>query len=129
MKTNTGPAAGGVYRYYVLVMLMLTFMFNIADRLVMSILIEDIKAEFVLSDTQIGLLAGTAFTFFYLILGIPAGLCYSPGSASGSARRAAGRPRRRSSPTISRRTNCRGRWAYLPPERCSGRCSAMSPAG
>ena len=73
MKTNTGPAAGGVYRYYVLVMLMLTFMFNIADRLVMSILIEDIKAEFVLSDTQIGLLAGTAFTFFYLILGIPAG--------------------------------------------------------
>ena len=52
---------------------MLTFMFNIADRLVMSIVIEDIKAEFVLSDTQIGLLAGTAFTFFYLILGIPAG--------------------------------------------------------
>lgn len=73
MNSNTGPASGGVYRYYVLIMLMLTFMFNIADRLVMSILIEDIKAEFVLSDTQIGLLAGTAFTFFYLILGVPAG--------------------------------------------------------
>ncbi|AMO73106.1 spinster family MFS transporter [Sphingorhabdus sp. M41] len=73
MKSNTGPASGGVYRYYVLIMLMLTFMFNITDRLVMSILIEDIKAEFVLNDTQIGLLAGTAFTVFYLILGIPAG--------------------------------------------------------
>ncbi|WP_164088990.1 MFS transporter [Sphingorhabdus sp. YGSMI21] len=65
--------SGGVYRYYVLIMLMLTFMFNITDRLVMSILIEDIKAEFLLSDTQIGLLAGTAFTIFYLLLGIPAG--------------------------------------------------------
>ena len=73
MKSNIGPAPGGVYRYYVLVMLMLTFMFNIADRLVMSILIEDIKAEFILSDTQIGLLAGTAFTVFYLLLGVPAG--------------------------------------------------------
>ena len=71
--SNTVPASGGVYRYYVLIMLMLTFMFNITDRLVMSILIEDIKAEFVLSDTQIGLLAGTAFTVFYLILGVPAG--------------------------------------------------------
>ena len=70
---SEGGASGGVYRYYVLILLMLTFMFNIADRLVMSILIEDIKAEFVLSDTQIGLLAGTAFTVFYLILGVPAG--------------------------------------------------------
>ena len=73
MKRKSGAVAGGVYRYYVLIMLMLTFMFNIADRLVMSILIEDIKAEFVLSDTQIGLLAGTAFTVFYLVLGVPAG--------------------------------------------------------
>lgn len=73
MNKNSSPATGGVYRYYVLIMLMLTFMFNITDRLVMSILIEDIKAEFVLSDTQIGLLAGTAFTVFYLILGVPAG--------------------------------------------------------
>ena len=68
MNKNSSPASGGIYRYYVLIMLMLTFMFNITDRLVMSILIEDIKAEFVLSDTQIGLLAGTAFTIFYLLL-------------------------------------------------------------
>ncbi|QJB69494.1 spinster family MFS transporter [Parasphingorhabdus halotolerans] len=73
IMVSDGRTSGGVYRYYVLVLLMLTFMFNIADRLVMSILIEDIKAEFVLSDTQIGLLAGTAFTVFYLILGVPAG--------------------------------------------------------
>ena len=73
MSKLPDQASGGLYRYYVLIMLMLTFMFNITDRLVMSILIEDIKAEFVLTDTQIGLLAGTAFTVFYLILGVPAG--------------------------------------------------------
>lgn len=73
MNRMTTAPAGGTYRYYVLIMLMLTYMFNITDRLVMSILIEDIKAEFVLTDTQIGLLAGTAFTIFYVLLGIPAG--------------------------------------------------------
>lgn len=59
------------YRYYVLIILMLTYMLNISDRMIMSILMEDIKSEFVLSDTQMGLLAGLAFTAFYIILGIP----------------------------------------------------------
>ncbi len=68
-----GKTTGNIYRYYILFVMMLTYMFNITDRMVMSILIEDIKADFVLTDTQIGLLAGTAFTLFYVLLGIPAG--------------------------------------------------------
>lgn len=59
------------YRYYVLLMLTLTSMLNIADRLIMSILLEDIKAEFTMTDTQLGLLAGLAFALFYATLGIP----------------------------------------------------------
>jgi predicted MFS family arabinose efflux permease len=59
------------YRYYVLGMLTLTSMLSIADRLVMSILLEDIKADFAMTDTQLGLLAGLAFTLFYATLGIP----------------------------------------------------------
>lgn len=59
------------YRYYVLGMLTLTSMLSIADRLIMSILLEDIKLEFSMSDTQLGLLAGLAFTLFYALLGIP----------------------------------------------------------
>jgi predicted MFS family arabinose efflux permease len=59
------------YRHYVLIILMLTLALSIADRLVMSILMEDIKAEFSMTDTQMGLLAGLAFTLFYAILGIP----------------------------------------------------------
>ena len=46
-------------------------MVNIADRLIMSILMEDIKAEFHLSDTQVGLLVGLAFALFYALMSFP----------------------------------------------------------
>ncbi|MEM8496759.1 MAG: MFS transporter [Pseudomonadota bacterium] len=59
------------YRYYVLAMITITSMLNIADRLIMSILLEDIKAEFTMTDTQLGLLAGLAFALFYATMSIP----------------------------------------------------------
>ncbi|WP_296678905.1 MFS transporter [Novosphingobium sp.] len=60
------------YRYYVLAVLTLTLLLSVADRLVFSILIQDIKAEFAFSDTQLGLLGGVAFTATYIIAGFPA---------------------------------------------------------
>lgn len=63
---------GPRYRYFVLLLLTLTAFFNIADRLIFAILMEDIKAEFGLSDTQLGLLAGAAFTATYILVGFPA---------------------------------------------------------
>ena len=62
----------GMYRWYVLFLLILTLLFSVADRLVFSILLEDIKAEFDFSDTQLGLLGGVAFTATYVIIGFPA---------------------------------------------------------
>lgn len=62
----------GKYRWYVLSLLILTLLFSVADRLVFSILLEDIKAEFDFSDTQLGLLGGVAFTATYVIIGFPA---------------------------------------------------------
>ena len=59
------------YRYYVLGMLTLVSTINIADRLVVSILLEDIKTDFSLSDAQVGILVGLAFTLFYAFMGIP----------------------------------------------------------
>ena len=59
------------YRYYVLGILTLTSMMNIGDRLVFSILMQDIKLEYSMSDTQLALLAGFAFALFYATLGIP----------------------------------------------------------
>ncbi len=66
--TREGPN----YRYYVLTLLTLTSLFSVADRLVFSILMQDIKTEFALSDTQLGLLAGAAFTITYITFGFPA---------------------------------------------------------
>ncbi|MCL4672128.1 MAG: MFS transporter [Sphingomonadaceae bacterium] len=60
------------YRWYVLVLLMLTLLFSVADRLVFSILLEQIKAEFAFSDLQLGLLGGLAFTATYIVAGFPA---------------------------------------------------------
>ncbi|GAB5459042.1 MAG: MFS transporter [Henriciella sp.] len=59
------------YRYYVLAILTLTSMMNIGDRLVFSILMQDIKQEYTMTDTQLALLAGFAFALFYATLGIP----------------------------------------------------------
>lgn len=49
------------------------FLINIAnytDRLVLSAVLEPVKAEFTLTDTQIGLLTGVAFALFYAVLGL-----------------------------------------------------------
>jgi len=47
-------------------MVTLVYMFNFIDRQVMIILQEDIKAELLLSDTQLGLLTGLAFGILYV---------------------------------------------------------------
>jgi len=64
--------AHSAYRWYVLGLLTLTSAFSVADRLVFGILVEDIKAEFALSDFQLGLLGGAAFSLIYVIAGFPA---------------------------------------------------------
>jgi MFS family permease len=61
----------GQYRYFVLATLTAGGVLNIADRLILSILLEDIKHAFTLSDTQIGLITGLAFTVLYVTFGIP----------------------------------------------------------
>lgn len=65
------PRTDGYYRYYVLAILMLTYTFSIMDRQIVSILVEDLRAEFSLSDAQLGILSGLAFALFYATLGIP----------------------------------------------------------
>jgi len=60
------------YWYYVLGLLFLSYVLNTVDRnAVLSLLLEDIKAEFGASDAQLGLLGGIPFAFFYAFLGIP----------------------------------------------------------
>lgn len=61
------------YVGYVLVMVFLTMIFSQIDRTILSILVEPIKSEFDLSDTQVGFLLGPAFAVVYSLLVLPIG--------------------------------------------------------
>jgi len=58
-------------RSLTLALLTTTYFFSYMDRQILAILLEDIKADLLLSDTQLGLLTGLAFALFYATLGIP----------------------------------------------------------
>ncbi|HVY86972.1 MAG TPA: MFS transporter [Caulobacterales bacterium] len=64
---------GGSYARYVLVVLVLVFAISQADRLILSILAEDVKADLGVTDSQIGFLFGTAFGVFYAVFGVSLG--------------------------------------------------------
>src|SRR5690606_9272996 len=65
------PVAKGAW--YTLIVLTLVYVSNSIDRTVMSILIEPVKAEFQLSDSQLGVLTGLAFGLTYALAGLPMG--------------------------------------------------------
>lgn len=61
------------YAWYVVGVLLLSSILGYIDRLVMGFLVEPIKNELLLTDTQMGMLNGFAFTVFYVLMGIPLG--------------------------------------------------------
>jgi len=60
-----------IYKKYLLIVLLVILSFNYMDRLVLGLLLQDIKADLSLSDTQLGLLTGIASSLFYALMGIP----------------------------------------------------------
>lgn len=65
--------ADSPYAWYVLFVLILVYMLSSMDRTIVSILAEDIKKSFAVSDQQLGFLHGTAFAVFYALFGYPMG--------------------------------------------------------
>lgn len=65
------PGMSPAARRYAMVVLAVVYMFNFIDRQILSILLPAIRDEFQVGDTVLGLLAGTAFALFYVILGVP----------------------------------------------------------
>lgn len=59
------------YRFYVLILLAITYTLNTADRSILNIVLPPIKAEFALADWQLGVLAGPLFAIIYAICSIP----------------------------------------------------------
>jgi MFS family permease len=67
---NASSFTWGV-RTYVLAVLLLTYIVNVMDRGVLSLLLQSISKEFQLTDFQLGILAGIPFAVCYSTLGIP----------------------------------------------------------
>ncbi|HGF4019354.1 TPA: spinster family MFS transporter, partial [Burkholderia cenocepacia] len=74
MSASTARAADGkryTYEWYVVVICMLAYIFSFVDRQVLVLMIEPIKRDLHLSDTQFSLLNGFAFSLFYAVMGLP----------------------------------------------------------
>lgn len=78
MSRTTGPLEehspySPLYTRYVLGMVLLVMIFANVDRTILAILVRPVKAEFALSDTQMGWLLGPAFAIVYSVLSLPIG--------------------------------------------------------
>ena len=65
------PVALERARWYVVIVFGLVYALNIADRYVVSTVLEPIRLEFHLSDTGVGWLTGVSLALFYITVGIP----------------------------------------------------------
>ncbi|MGI9309156.1 MAG: MFS transporter [Gammaproteobacteria bacterium] len=72
--SNSGqPYPSRRYAWYSVALLTVAYIFSFVDRYILSLLVEPIKQDLGLSDTEIGLLLGTAFALFFAVMGLPLG--------------------------------------------------------
>lgn len=67
------PWPSEAYSWYVVFVLCVCGMVAFIDRQIINLLVEDIKADLQVTDTQISLLQGLAFALFYAIAAVPLG--------------------------------------------------------
>ena len=63
------PHAG--WAWFAVAALMIAYTSSFIDRQILTLLVEPIRADLTISDTQFSLLAGIAFSLFYTVMGIP----------------------------------------------------------
>ena len=61
------------YSWYVVGILMVVYVFSFMDRQILNLLVDPIKADLGITDTQVSYLGGLAFALLYTIAGIPIG--------------------------------------------------------
>ncbi|MBW4330638.1 MFS transporter [Stakelama sp. CBK3Z-3] len=71
---NTVPDVAYRNRWVVLAMLLVVYTFNFLDRQILGILAVPIQENLGLSDSQFGVIGGTAFAILYSVLGVPLAL-------------------------------------------------------
>jgi MFS family permease len=71
-STTTDQTSGSLaYPWYIVSLCMVAYIFSFIDRQVITLLIEPIRADLQISDTQFSLLHGLAFALLYATAGIP----------------------------------------------------------
>jgi hypothetical protein len=66
--------AAPVWRYWTLSLLVAMATFSMVDKMLITVLLDPLKHDFQLTDTQLGLLTGISFSLFFAIAGIPLGM-------------------------------------------------------
>ena len=67
---SSASPRGGIVATWTLALLLFVNIFNYADRALLGIVVEPIRKELLLSDTQISIISGFAFSIFFLLAGI-----------------------------------------------------------
>lgn len=62
-----------LYTAYLIFILLLAYTFSFIDRQILSLLVEPMKRDLDISDTQMSLLQGLSFALFYTLMGLPLG--------------------------------------------------------
>jgi len=73
-STGAQPRASIMVRWYVLIVMCLVYTVSIADRYVISTVLEPIRLELKLTDSGIAILTGVSLSLFYVSFGIPLSL-------------------------------------------------------
>lgn len=73
ITTNAAQKAHERKGWIAVFILMLAYVCSFVDRYIVNLLVEPMKADMGLNDTQVSLLLGASFALFYSILGIPLG--------------------------------------------------------
>ncbi|HJL81007.1 MAG TPA: MFS transporter, partial [Gammaproteobacteria bacterium] len=59
--------------WYAVIILTIAYIVSFLDRQILALVVQDVKTDLDLSDTQVSLLLGFAFALFYTTMGIPIG--------------------------------------------------------
>ena len=71
MQPGTDQPRSLAYEWYVVAMLMVAYIVSFVDRQVITLLVQPIRRDLGISDTEISLLMGFAFAIFYVTMGLP----------------------------------------------------------
>jgi MFS family permease len=64
---------GDLYRWYVVGVLTFAYLVSFLDRQILALMVGPIQEDLLLSDTQMSLLMGLAFSIFYIFMAVPLG--------------------------------------------------------